>query len=220
MAPRSVSRLARRLAADRCGVAMLEFALMLPLFLGFVLTGIEVANYVLANNRTQRLAAMTADLVAQSGVGTVGATEGDMYDLFSAIDLTAQPFDIRNHGRVVITSVKGTDNNNDRTIENRILWQRFDGNYLTALPLLGCNQTNEIATMPNARILPLNEMLFHVQVTYNYQPVFSSRPFQWLQLPTEFTRTAMFRARSTQFQSPSPDTRFPPKSKCTTADGL
>jgi Flp pilus assembly protein TadG len=220
MAQRSLPRLAHALATDRSGVAMLEFALMLPLFLGFVLTGIEVANYVLANNRTQRLAAMTADLVSQSGVGTIGATEGEMYDLFSAIDLTAQPFDIRNHGRVVITSVKGTDNNNDRAVENRILWQRFDGNYLSAVPLLGCNEITEIATMPNARTLPLNEILFHVQVSYNYQPVFSSRPFKWVQLPTEFTRTAMFRARSTQFQSPSPDNNFPPKKKCSTADGL
>ena len=60
-------RLLKGLASDRSGVALIEFGLALPLFLGFVLAGIEMANYVMANNRTQRLATMAADLVAQSG---------------------------------------------------------------------------------------------------------------------------------------------------------
>jgi hypothetical protein len=208
------------LVSNRSGVAMLEFALSLPLFLGFVLTAIEMANYVMANNRTQRLASMVADLVAQSGVGNVGVSEGQIYDLFSAVDLTARPFDIRNHGRLVITSVKGTDENNDNTVENRILWQRFDGAYIGGTPVLGCHQASPFARLPRNRMLPLNEILFHVQVTYEYQPIFSRMPFVWLNVETAFTRTAMFRARSMQFQSPTPDVRFPPKIKCNTMTGL
>ncbi|UYY58922.1 TadE/TadG family type IV pilus assembly protein [Sphingomonas sp. S2-65] len=200
---------------------MLEFGLMLPLFLGFVLTGIEVGNYVLANNRTQRLAAMTADLVAQSGVGAISATEGEIYDLFSAIDLTAQPFDLRNHGRVVISSVRGTDLDGNGAVETRFVWQRFDGGYVAAQPVIGCMKTTPLATLPRTRMLPLNELMFHVQVTYDYQPVFSKVPFRWVNLDTAFTRTAMFRARSTQLDTPTPDpARFPPKSNCVTANGL
>jgi hypothetical protein len=210
----------RTLGADRSGVAFLEFALILPLFLGFVLTAMEFAHYVMANNRTQRLAHMTADLIAQSGVGSVGATEANIYDLFSAIDLTAKPFDIRNHGRVVITSVKGTDQNNDNVVENRILWQRFDGHNIGGTPVLGCHTNSPIAQLPRSRMLPLNEILFHVQVSYDYQPIISRMPFVWLNLDTTFTRTAMFRARSAQFQSPTPDSRFPPKLKCNAVDGL
>lgn len=210
----------RAVARERHAVAMLEFGLMLPLFLGFVLTGIETANYVLANNRTQRLAAMTADLVAQSGVGAVGTTEGDIYDLFSAIDLTAQPFDIRNHGRVVISSVRGTDNDGNGIAENRFVWQRFDGALVSAAPVVGCMKTSALATLSRTP-LPLNEILFHVQVTYDYQPIFSRTPFVWLNLATSFTRTAMFRARSNQSDSPTQDpTRFPPKTNCATANGL
>jgi Flp pilus assembly protein TadG len=208
------------LAADRSAVAFVEFALMLPLFLGFTLTAVEFANFVMANNRTQRLAAMAADLVAQSGTGAVGATEGQIYDLFSAIDLTARPFDLRQNGRVVISGVRGTDTNNDGTTENTFVWQRFDGNYVAATPVLGCKTTSSIATLPNNRRLPLDEILFHVQVTYNYQPVFSDVPFRWLNLATAFTRTAMFRARNKDFQSPTPDSRFPAKSNCATANGL
>jgi hypothetical protein len=216
----SARALLRRLARERRAVAMLELALVMPLFLGFVLTGLEFGNWVMANNRAQRLASMTADLVAQSGVGSIGASEKQIYDLFSAIDITAQPYDLRNYGRVVISSVKGTDVDNDGVIEKRFLWQRFDGNYVAAVPLLGCAQSNALATLPATRVLPLDEILFHVQVTYDYQPLISRRPFGWINLGTAITRTATYRARSTQFQAPSPVAQFPAKSKCTTADGL
>ena len=208
------------LLRSRRAVAMLEFGLSLPLFLGFVLSGIEMANYAMAVNRTQRLASMAADLVAQSGAGAIGATEGQIYDLFNALDLTAQPFDLRQHGRIILTGVKGTDANNDNVVDNTILWQRFDGSYVAATPKVGCNQNVATATLPEGRRLSLDEITFHAQVTYQYQPVFSNVPFKWLDLPTSFTRTAIFRARSTQFQTPSPDDRFPPKKKCNTATGL
>jgi hypothetical protein len=211
--------LLRALARDRRGVSMLEFGLMLPLFLGFTLTGIEFANYVMANNRVQRLAAMSADLVAQSGTGQIGVAEGQIYDLFSALDLTAKPFDLRRFGRVVITGVQGTDSNNDSVIENRILWQRFDGSFVTP-PILGCNLTTNIATLPQGRQLIRDEILFHVQVSYQYQPIFSSLPFRWLTLPTSFNRSAMFRARNKDFTTPTPDSRFPAKTNCNTATGL
>jgi Flp pilus assembly protein TadG len=213
-------RLIQALRGSRRAVAMLEFGLSLPLFLGFVLSGIEMANYAMAVNRTQRLASMAADLVAQSGAGAIGATEAQIYDLFNALDLTAQPFDLRQHGRIILTGVKGTDANNDNIVDNTILWQRFDGNYVAAVPKVGCNQNVTTATLPESRRLSLDEITFHAQVTYQYQPVFSSVPFEWLDLPTSFTRTALFRARSTQFQTPSPDDRFPPKKKCDTATGL
>lgn len=209
-----------RVIRDTRAVAFIEFALIFPLFVGFVLAGIEFTYYVMANNRVQRMAAMTADLVSQSGIGAIGATEGQIYDLFSAVDLTAKPFDLRTRGRIVITSIRGTDNNNDKIVEKRILWQRFDGSYVTAAPIVGCGRTSDIAIMPTTRVVTLDEILFHVQVTYAYQPLISRAPFGWLNLPTSFTRTAVYRGRSNQFISPTPDTRFPPKSNCTTANGL
>jgi hypothetical protein len=220
MTRRTEFQVLSQLRSNKRGVAMLEFALTLPVFLGFVLTGIEVSNYVMANNRTQRLAAMTADLVSQSGVGAISASESHIYDLFSAIDLTAKPFNLRDHGRVVITSVRGSDDNGDKVIENKMLWQRFDGNHVAAAPVVGCRQTVANATLPGTRTLPLNEILFHVQVSYDYQPVFSKVPFNWINLDTTITRTAMFRARSAQFQSPAENSKFPPKYKCGTPGGL
>ena len=104
-------------------------------------------------------------------------------------------------------------------VESRILWQRFDGKYVVS-PEVGCIQSTSLATLPGNRTLALDELLFHVQVTYRYQPVFSSAPFRMFSLPVDFSRHAMFRARSTQFQTPTPDTDFPPKTKCASVTGL
>lgn len=210
----------RSLIRHRRGVAFLEFALGLPLFLGVTMTSIEFGNYVMATNRVQRMAAMMSDLVAQSGTGEIGISEKQVYDLFNAIDLTAKPYDLRNHGRVVITGVQGTDQNNDRSIESRILWQRFDGAYTQAAPLVGCAQTAPLATLPNGRALLLDEVMFHVQVSYEYQPVFNVIPFGMLSLPPAITKSVMFRARSKDFTTPNDDPQFPAKKNCGTASGL
>lgn len=215
----NVTRIAS-LAGNRRGVAFLEFALGLPLFLGLTLTGVEFGNYVMATNRVQRMAGMMSDLVAQSGTGEIGISEKQVYDLFNAVDLTAQPFDLRNHGRVVITGVQGTDQNNDKVIENRILWQRFDGAFTQAAPVVGCGQKVEIATLPNARNLLLDEVMFHVQVSYDYQPIFKIIPFGMMNAQPAITRSVMFRARSKEFTTPNTDAKFPPKTNCDTPSGL
>ncbi|WP_375272643.1 TadE/TadG family type IV pilus assembly protein [Sphingomonas sp.] len=213
-------RSARPLLRDRRGVAFLEFALGLPLFLGLTLTALEFGNFVMASNRVQRMAAMMSDLVAQSGTGEVGISEKQIYDLFNALDLTAKPFDLRNRGRVVITGVQGTDKDNNGSIENRILWQRFDGAYVQAAPLVGCAQSVAVAALPNNRTLLLDEILFHVQVSYQYEPIFSVIPFGAVTLQPVITRSVMFRARSKDFTTPNPDPSFPPKKNCSTASGL
>jgi len=210
----------RSLCQDRRGVAFLEFALGLPLFLGLTLTALEFGNFVMATNRVQRMASMLSDLVAQSGTGEVGISEKQVYDLFNAIDLTAKPYDLRKRGRVVITGVQGTDKDNNATVENQILWQRFDGAYVQAAPLVGCAQTVTTASLPNNRALLLDEVMFHVQVSYNYEPLFAVIPFGMLNMQPAITRAVMFRARSKEFTTPNQDAKFPPKKNCNTASGL
>lgn len=202
------------------GAVLVEFALMLPVVLGLALTGIECCNYTIANNKVQRLAAMTADLVAQSGSGVVGASEPQIYDLFSAIDLSAKPFNLREHGRVIITAVRGTDNDKNNVVENRILWQRFDGGFTAAPIRLGCHKSTTFATLPNNRTMLLDEMLLHVQVSYEYEPIFARSFLIWMNLPTSFDRVAVYRVRNDDFAAPTPVAAFPPKQNCTTADGL
>ena len=44
-----------RLRNDQCGVAMIEFALALPVLMALILVGLELTNYVLANHRVRQI---------------------------------------------------------------------------------------------------------------------------------------------------------------------
>jgi Flp pilus assembly protein TadG len=48
------------------GVSAVEFALILPIFVGLMGAGIEISSLMIANMKVQRLATMTADMVAQA----------------------------------------------------------------------------------------------------------------------------------------------------------
>lgn len=89
----------RGLSQSQRGVSAIEFALILPIFIGLMGAGIEISSLMIANMKVQRLAAMTADMVAESGSSENRISEAQIYDILSAMDLAAQPLDIRGHGR-------------------------------------------------------------------------------------------------------------------------
>ena len=207
----------RRLARDDRAVAFVEFALVLPVLLALMMAGLEVANYELATNKVQRMATMLADLLAQNGDGPIAATETQVYDLFTALDVSAKPYDIRNAGRAVLTVVKGVDAAGNGTITNQIINQQFDGALVAALPVLGCATTS--TTPVYARTLTKDEVMIHAQVSYRYAALFPLSVNELLRLPATITRTAAFRARSKDFNV-SPDASHPNKGNCTSANGL
>lgn len=210
----------RRFARSRKGIAAVEFALILPLFLGLLGAGVEVSWLLLTNMKVQRLATMTADLIARDGTSTRRISELQIYDTLSAMDLAAQPLDMRGRGRLVISSVLGEDTNADGLPDiNRIMWQRFDGGLISAPKLIGCITANN-RTTAIPRQLRLGEPLFHVQVSYAYQPIFSGFLVRWLSVPTMITRTATYRGRGAIHQPVLTVENYPAKTNCNTANGL
>lgn len=214
------ARFLRRLRDCRSGVTAVEFALSLPLFLGVMLSGVEISWLMMANMKVQRLATMTADLIARDGASMDQISEAQIYDILSAIDVAAAPLDIRGRGRVIISSVVGEDTDNNGTPDvNRIKWQRFEGNLTTATRLIGCITTNTVSTGVG-RQLKLAEPLYHVQVTYAYAPIFSATPFDMFQVPTTITRTASYRGRGAIYHDVLTVEGYPPKTNCTSTTGL
>lgn len=205
---------------DRAGASLIEFGLGLPLLLGFTLGGLEMANYILALNTTQRLATMTADMLAQSGVGGISTTEGQIHDLFQALDVSARPLDMRKNGRVIVTVLRG-ERQADGTVRNvyadATYAQQFDGGYVAARPLLGCHSAQARPTF--SRVLPPDEIMAHAQVTYKYEPLIVPNLMSYFQAPSEITRTAGFRMRKNQFNITN-DKNHPVKNNCNGIDGL
>lgn len=207
---------------NRRGASLLEFALFLPIFLGVAMAGVEIANLMLVHMRIQRLATMTADLVAQRGSSDKRLSELQMYDMLYAMDIAAQPLDMRTRGRIIVTAVTGEDANNDGTTEvNRTRWQRLMGGLVEAPILIGCWSTGTSATLgagrTNGRLAP-DEPLFHVQVSYRYEPVVPGSIVRMFDVPEIITRTAGFRGRGAVFQPILAVDGFTPKDNCNSAN--
>ena len=89
---RRLARL-RELASDRSGLALVEFALALPLLLTLTLTGAELTNYITVRMRVSQLALHLADNAARVGVGgpreAKKVYESDIYDLLDGAEVQA-----------------------------------------------------------------------------------------------------------------------------------
>lgn len=207
---------------DERGVAFVEFALALPLVLGLTIGGLEMANFIIANNTVQRLATMSADMLSQAGMNNQPTSEAQIYDMFYALDSSGKPLDLREHGRIILTVIKGVGQSNgtvrNEFADSHIYSQQFDGGYTSAAPLMGCHSKVSLPTF--ARTLPLNEIMVHAQASYRYQPLFlTAGVLSYFSVPRDITRTAVFRMRKNQWNIIN-DGSHPSKKNCDTPDGL
>jgi Flp pilus assembly protein TadG len=108
----------------RRGGGALEFALVAPLLLGFVLAGLDLATFVGDVQRTAAAATAAADLAAQidhftpeTDIDRV-ATGREIAVLALAASEVARPDDILADGALIVTSIANTGNG------PAVVWQR------------------------------------------------------------------------------------------------
>ncbi len=165
----------RRLFSDRGGVALLEFALSLPILLALSLTGAELTNYIISRMRVSQIALHLADNAARIGSGSQlqakTISEADINDLLTGAGLQSGELALFTHGRVIISSLEPDPANSGK---NRIRWQRCRGAKTTqvsaygnagATNLNGMGKTGRLATAPT------DGVTMYVEVYYEYQPL-------------------------------------------------
>lgn len=199
---------AKRLLGDVSGLAFIEFAYVLPIFLGFGLVGLELTNVVLARQKTERIAATAADLVASN---QVQPNERQIGDIFASVPQIVRPFEFGADGNVVITAVIGIYDSNDNEVQNKIAWQRCmqpDSHSST----IGSQwtTTNDIAdgpevVLPDSIALGQNQMVIVSEVFYPYRTIVSQSLVASI-LPENnlFTETAVFRTRGSAIMNVTP----------------
>lgn len=168
----------RRLRRDTGGVALLEFAFMLPIFLLIGLTGAELTNYVITRMRVSQMALHLADNAARIGSGSQlqakTITETDINDLLTGTGMQSGELDLYAQGRVIISSLEPVANPNP-TSRYRIRWQRCRGARTSAISSWGtvANSTNIAGMGPTGRqvIAPDNGGTMFVEVYYEYTPL-------------------------------------------------
>lgn len=184
----------RALARDRSGVALLEFALTLPVLLTMGLAGAELANYIITKMRISQIALHLADNAARIGTGSQlqakTISEADINDLLTGADLQSGELKLLTNGRVILSSIEPSTVN---TANSRIRWQRCKGSktwpssYGTV-----ANRTNVTGIGPAGRQVaaPTDGVTMFVEVYYAYTPLIRT-PYS----PDSFTEIASMMVR-------------------------
>lgn len=172
----------RRFLAAREGVAAMEFALNLPLLLLLGFGGFEVSRFLLVNQKTDKIAYIVADVVAQSTSSTLTKTQLDQ--ILTAAAQVMQPMTFGANGYVIVNSVSKSGTN-----PAKVSWQHKGGGTMTRASAVGTSGNN--ATLPGGITISDKENVIVVEVFYQYSPLFGAG-----YMPAkEFYRTTIFKPR-------------------------
>ena len=173
--------LIRRLKDDNSGLALLEFALILPIVLTMTLTGAEITNYVTTKMRISQLALHLADDAARMGTGSQLSaktiSEADINDLFIGANLQAGELALSSRARVILTDLEPVANPNPTPLRYKIGWKRCYGAktaYTAKYPRADQTNVNSLTGIgPSGREVGAqddNATMF-VEVYYEYKPL-------------------------------------------------
>ena len=116
-----------RLGADDGGLALVEFAMALPILLAISLGGIELAHYAIAVERVSQIAMTAADNAARvrdSYTGTANAIdEVDVNEVMAGAKYVGDSIQFAQNGRIILSSIENNAGNTGQWIR----WQRCSG---------------------------------------------------------------------------------------------
>ena len=174
----SLARLCR-LPRDHSGLAAVEFALAAPLVLTLFLAGAEVTNFAITKMRLSQVALHVADNASRIGTNSllsnVQISEAQINDLFLGAALQAGSLDLKQHARIILSSVEAVANPNT-TKKFIIRWQRCYGDkaLLSSYGKPGDAPKDYIGPESQKVKTPDDTAVMFVQVAYDYQPLISS----------------------------------------------
>jgi Flp pilus assembly protein TadG len=178
-----LSALTRRFRDDTSGIALLEFAICLPVLLTLSVTGAELTNYITVKMRVSQIALQIADNAARMGTGTATqakmVSETDINDVFigAQMESTAAAansgLDLQSNGRVILSDLE------TKTVGAtfyKIGWQRCYGNKTHASNYGTAGDTNLTGMGPAGRQVTAQDATptMFVEVYYVYKPIFSA----------------------------------------------
>ncbi|MGE4430213.1 MAG: hypothetical protein AB7E05_05650 [Sphingobium sp.] len=120
----------RRAAAclrDQSGLALVEFAISLPLLLLLASAGLELANYVLTTKQIGEIATLVADnasrMGAQNVINNKPVSEAEINDVFIGATMQGgSNLNMANNGRIILSSLQQNEDGGQT-----IKWQRCYG---------------------------------------------------------------------------------------------
>lgn len=160
----------RALCSARGGMALVEFAISLPVLLTLGLVGLETANFAMAHLRVSNIAVLTADNAARY---RDSISEGQVIELFHGAKMTGDGISFAPNGRIILSSIEP----NSAGTGQWIRWQRCDGaKGVTSLyGEEGKGKSNaslkEVGPPGNRIEAQPGTAVMMVEVVYEYQPI-------------------------------------------------
>lgn len=171
----------RALARATSGVALTEFALSMPFLLMAGLWGVELANFAVVNMRVSQLATHLADNASRIGDTSTledrKIYESDINDLLHGAHIQGGRLEFFEHGRAIISSLEVVPETED---QQYIHWQRCMGakTWDSSYGHEGDGLGGSLSGMgpPDTQVRAFDgEAVMFVEVSYDYQPLVSSR---------------------------------------------
>ncbi|WP_156139515.1 TadE/TadG family type IV pilus assembly protein [Sphingomonas sp. 35-24ZXX] len=191
---RKVTRALRR---DRSGLALIEFAFSLPIFIGLGFYGVEVANLAVTQMKMSQIALNMADNASR--IGTLNSNlaakvinEQQINDVFQAASIQAGAAGLYDDGRTVLSSLEVNASGGQT-----IMWQRCKGMAIEDSEY-GPQGTGATGTgfagmgPPGDKIsASVGTAVMYVELTYTYEPLFGTMFME----PQELRQEAAYTVR-------------------------
>ncbi len=151
----------RRSKNARSGVAAIEFALTLPIWVLFLLGGTDLTYMMLLSQRVDRIAYSVTDIATQSEM----LSQTDINTIFLAASQLMNPFPFGVDGVVILTSVQKPTGQ-----PLKICWQRIGGGSLARGSKIGV--PGGTPALPAGITLGDNQDAVIAEVYYAFKPLF------------------------------------------------
>lgn len=189
----------RSLRRSESGMALVEFAMVLPFLMILTTSALELTNYAITVKRVGELGVMVSDnasrMGAQSAINDKPISEAEINDVFIGADLQASGLNLAANSRIILSSLQ-LNGDGGQTIK----WQRCFGavNYASAYGTQGTGATGtSFAGMgPTGKELKAatGTAVMFVEIRYRYKRLM---PLFWLPL-NDITETSAFNVRDSR----------------------
>lgn len=171
----------RNFVANRRGTVFAETAVLMPILLVVLLSGLEVGRFALLQQKLSRTAMTMSDLIAMTKT-TISLTQVD--NLYDAAAYIVVPFDLAPNGVVIVTAVTHDG------VAPVINWQCTGAGALVAASEIGTSGAT--AVLPAGFTMTDGEIAIFAEVVYSYQPFVAPNLFG----TTTLRHRAVFRPRT------------------------
>lgn len=166
-----MTHLLKQLKGDTSGLALVEFALSLPILLMMGLGGTELAHMALATERVNQIAMLVADNASR--VRTT-IDETDVNEIMTGAKLMGESIGFSANGRIILSDIQ----NNPLNTGQWIRWQRCTGakNVSSTYGSAGdgwqdTSLQTGVGPTGNKVSAAAGTIVMFVEVVYDYQPI-------------------------------------------------